>query len=68
MGRPWDHRDLEASKGTDAQTCDGTNQNLNYAGEGDTEFRMQLADLPGYSIRIDQEGEVCKPGEGIQGR
>ena len=66
--RPWNHSNLEASEGADTQTCDGTDQNFNQAGEGNTQPGMQLVGRPGHSVRIDQESEVCKPREGVQGR
>jgi hypothetical protein len=67
MGGPWDHGNLEASEGADAQTCDGTDQNFDYTSEGYTKSRVQLVDRPGHSIRIDQKCEVREPREGIQG-
>ena len=68
IGRPWNHRNPETSEGADAQTCDGANQNFDHTGKGDTEPGVQLVDLPIHPIRIDQEGEVREPCEGIQGR
>lgn len=67
MDRPWDHGNLETSKGADAQTCDGTNQNFDHTGEGDTKSGVQLVDRSRHSVRINQESEVCEPGECIQG-
>jgi len=68
MDRPWNHSNLEASEGADTQTCDGTDQNFDHTGEGNTQPGMQLVGLPGDSISIDQESEVCKPRKGVQGR
>ena len=68
INRPWNHGNLEAGEGTDTQTCDGTDQDFDHTGEGYTKSGMQLVGCPGHSIRIDQESEVCKPREGVQGR
>jgi hypothetical protein len=68
MDRPWNHGNLETSKGADAQTCDSADQNFDHTSEGDTQPGMQFVDRPGHSIRIDQESEVCKPCKGVQGR
>jgi len=67
MDEPWDHGNLETSKSADAQTCDGTNQNFDRTGEGDAKSGVQLVDRSRHSIRIDQESEVCEPGECVQG-
>ena len=63
MDRPWNHGNLESSKGADAQTCDGADQNFDHTGEGDTETGVQLVDRPRHSI--NQESEICKPCEGV---
>ena len=68
MDRPWNHGNLESSEGADTQTCDGADQNFDHNSEGDPESGVQLVDRPRHSIRIYQEGEVCKPCEGVQGR
>ena len=67
MDRPRNHGYLETSEGADAQTCDGADQNFYHASEGNTKSGVQRFDRPRHSICIDQESEICKPCEGIQG-
>jgi len=68
MDRPRNHSNLEASEGTDTQTCDSADQNFDHAGKGNTQLGMQLIGRPGHPVRIDQESEICKPRKGVQGR